>query len=176
MTFQTAIAECGPPSIPLDDSGDHRCTPRAIWQALLWAIHRDEFDLDTCTNDFATLPANTRYTGNPVDGLTAPWFGDAFTNPPFSDFTPWTRRWLGEREARSLTFLGTNDDSTEWHRAMVCGCDAWAAWRGREHFPKPSQPKGQPQYGTHLFFRGRDARVWVQRMRAQGCIAYYGHP
>jgi hypothetical protein len=52
------------------------------------------FDLDVAapTEPLPWLPALNRYTVAD-DGLTEPWFGTVWCNPPYSAPTAWCRRW-----------------------------------------------------------------------------------
>lgn len=68
---------------------DEWYTPKHIFDALGL-----EFDLDPCSPiEGSLVPAKQRYS-LPFDGLTAPWFGLVWVNPPYSKPMPWTQKWL----------------------------------------------------------------------------------
>ena len=68
---------------------DEWYTPKSIFDALGL-----EFDLDPCSpREGSVVPAKQVYA-LPFDGLTAPWFGLVWVNPPYSDPKPWVSRWL----------------------------------------------------------------------------------
>lgn len=152
--------------------GDHRCTPAVIYEAALEALGITVWDLDPASNPNSTVPAILElYEG----GLEEPWGGHVWVNPPFSDINPWVEK-VFDNEWDSLTFLGPHDLSTKWARRMTSGCNAWAAWPRRVHFPVPGQPKGSPPAGIALWYFGSKCEIWLERMRAKRCIAYPGHP
>lgn len=157
--------------------GDHRCTPPEIWIAARAAIGIKQWDLDPATNKHATVPAATRWMGRSPedDGLLLPWFGHVWLNPPFSKLGIWTQKFMQEaRRATSLTFLGPGDSSTAWWQALARGCDSWAAWPRRQHFPIPDHPKGSPPGPVHLFYIGPRSTRWRQVMTHVGCEAFPG--
>ena len=78
---------------------DERYTPSWVFDGL-----GIEFDLDPCApiDGGDCVPARCRYTAE-VDGLTQPWFGVVWCNPPFSSATAWGDRF---REHGNGVFLG----------------------------------------------------------------------
>jgi hypothetical protein len=58
------------------------------------------FDIDVCAPTdpaMRTCPADTYYTEQD-DGLTQPWTGTVWCNPPYSDPAPWIHRWADHPE------------------------------------------------------------------------------
>ena len=54
-----------------------------------------KFDLDVCAPIGGTgiVPANTHYSPED-DGLTSPWFGRVWMNPPYSKPNPWVTKFI----------------------------------------------------------------------------------
>jgi hypothetical protein len=87
------------PSPPERIDSDERFTPRWLFDAL-----GETFDLDPASpvEGGDHVPAECKYTRHD-DGLTLPWLGFVWCNPPFSNATPWAERfrahgnglWLG---------------------------------------------------------------------------------
>jgi hypothetical protein len=114
------------------------------------------FDLDPCSagadKDF--VPANTRYTKK-VGGLSNPWRGLVFMNPPFGGrrgHLPWLERFFAHANGIAIVRAYTSSD---W----------WHAWMPRAHgilFPKsktkfirPDGTRGnQPGHGIALVGMG----------------------
>lgn len=75
-----------------DHTGDERYTTR---ETLAWcklAAGVDAFDLDVAACAEATCAA--RYYDKSQNGLSLPWFGRVWCNPPYSDIEPWvTKAW-----------------------------------------------------------------------------------
>lgn len=155
--------------------GDHRCTPRRIWVAAKHAAGIERWDLDPASNRQSAIPADTAWYGESEadNGLMLDWFGNTWLNPPFSAMDVWTERSISQLENLvSLTFLGPGDSSTVWWRKWTKECHAWAAWKGRDHFPLPDQTKGGSPGPIHLFYHGPNVERWRRVMEHVGCVTY----
>jgi hypothetical protein len=68
---------------------DEWYTPKILFDQL-----QVEFDLDVASPiEQVHVPAKYKYTIND-DGLTQPWFGTVWMNPPYSKPSPWVDKWL----------------------------------------------------------------------------------
>lgn len=85
-----------------DVRGDEWYTPRAMVEAL------GEFDLDPAAPSKNHWTAKTCYTKRD-NGLTKPWAGRVFMNPPYSDIDPWIEKMTHHRNGIVLVFarMGT---------------------------------------------------------------------
>ena len=89
---------------------DERYTPRWVFDALA-----ARFDLDpAAAPGGANVPADKYYTADD-DGLSRPWVGLVWLNPPFSNMPPWVDRWLAHHNG-CLLFPWTD---SEWHRRLL---------------------------------------------------------
>lgn len=95
---------------------DVECTLPDTFGPVLSALDRCTFDTDPCTNPHALVPALVRHC-LPTDGLLAPWYGDVWCNPPYSDPAPWVERCM--LHGRFAALLITNDTSTAMWRTMI---------------------------------------------------------
>lgn len=79
-------------------TSDDYYTPPHIFDTL--AI---DFDLDVCAppGGVPWVPARRFYT-MADDGLTAPWEGRIWMNPPYSQATPWVRRFIDHAHGIAL--------------------------------------------------------------------------
>ena len=71
------------------------------------------------------------------DGLSQPWFGTVWLNPPFSDKTPWYRRLVGHverEEVERAAALGPVDPSTDWFQEWFATADTICFLDGRDWF------------------------------------------
>jgi len=89
-------------------------TKPKLWRPIKRAI--GGFDLDPAAGCEPTPIAEDRYTKED-DGLSQPWYGNVWLNPPFSDKTPWFRRlvdqyWNGDVD-RAVA-LASSDPSADW--------------------------------------------------------------
>ena len=68
-----------------------------------------EFDLDVASSNhpLVNVPTKHKYTIDD-DGLSQPWFGRIWMNPPFSKVTPWIDKWLEHGNGLCLVPLSSN--------------------------------------------------------------------
>ena len=100
-------------------TNDERYTPRWIFDAAGLT-----FDLDVCAPvapEFRTCPAR-RYLTVLDDGLTAPWAGLVWMNPPYSNITPWAARFNAHRAGLALVPAA----NSSWRGPIVKNADGIA--------------------------------------------------
>lgn len=97
---------------------DERYTPATVFTALGL-----RFDLDVCAprGGVPWIPADRIYTPED-DGLAQPWTGRVWMNPPYSDATPWVRRFIDHRHGIALV----GHAKSAWHPALWAAADAVA--------------------------------------------------
>ena len=77
------------------------------------------FDLDVCAppGGLPWVPARRHYSVA-EDGLTSPWSGLVWMNPPYSNPKPWVSKWLSHGEGVTIVPCAKADWFTEfWARA-----------------------------------------------------------
>lgn len=79
-------------------TSDDYYTPRWVFDRLGL-----RFDLDVAAppGGVEWVPADRFYTFED-NGLTAPWYGRVWMNPPYSEATPWARRFIEHRHGVAL--------------------------------------------------------------------------
>ena len=128
-------------------SSDHWSTPIEIVRKL-----EDEFgkfDLDPCCRA-ETAKAQRFYTLE-QDGLSKPWFGRVFLNPPYSKPMPWLQRAIEQTENRNceivVALLPVRTDTRWFHECVkdkssvrfIRGRIKWIGWQGTP-IPHPKDP------------------------------------
>jgi hypothetical protein len=80
-------------------TSDDYWTPKWIFDAL-----GIEFDLDVACPPSGPVhtPCKAYYTQE-TDGLSSPWFGVVFMNPPFSHASPWAHKFLDHGNGIAIT-------------------------------------------------------------------------
>lgn len=128
-------------------SSDHWSTPIEIIDQLKEEF--GEFDLDPCCRP-ETAKARSFYTPE-HDGLSRPWFGQVFLNPPYSNPMPWLRRAIEQtRNANCdlvVALLPVRTDNRWFHDCVkdkaqirfIRGRIKWIGWQGTP-IPNPKNP------------------------------------
>ena len=105
------------------------------WYTPLWIFDELglQFDLDPCQppGGIAWIPANKYFTIED-DGLTQPWLGRVWLNPPYGEATKfWLARMDRHRNGVALMFSRTD---CKWFHDYVIKADAILFLRGRIRF------------------------------------------
>ena len=97
---------------------DDYYTPKHIFDALGL-----RFDLDVCAppGGVPWIPADRHYTRED-DGLSQPWTGRVWMNPPYSQATPWVRRFIEHRHGIALV----GHAKSNWHPELWAAADGCA--------------------------------------------------
>lgn len=97
---------------------DDYYTPREVFDAL-----RLTFDLDVCAppGGVPWLPA-ARYFTKADDGLSQPWEGRVWMNPPYSEATAWVERFI--RHANGIALVP--QAKSAWHNRLWAAADGVA--------------------------------------------------
>ena len=146
------------------DEVDDRWTPPSLFKDV--ASRFGPFDLDAAASHENALCA--RYFTREDDGLTQPWHGTVWCNPPYSACAEWVEKawaeWSSGRARRVVMLLPANrTDLAWWHRWIEPHRDGVGPLRvvflpGRIRFGRPGQPtpaKGdRPPFGLCLIVWG----------------------
>ena len=143
-------------------------TPKHIIKLAVAAL--GEIDLDPCSNSHKVpnVPAKTHYTKDD-DGLSRPWFGKVYLNPPYGDVIPdWIEKLVqsyegGEVEAAIALLPGRID--TQWfqplYEYLICHV------RGRLQFVGSDNSAPFPSVVVYL---GTDEQRFVEVFAELGPI------
>ena len=97
-------------------------TPQDLLASILAAASRSEFDLDPCSpSSDGPVPALVRWT-EADDGLSRPWSGLIFVNPPYSRALPhWVAKCAAEADGGAVVvaLVPSRTDTRWWHDHVV---------------------------------------------------------
>ena len=118
--------------------GDTWLTPRQILDNL------GAFDLDPCAAESNPQWAAPRYFTREVDGLSQPWVGRVWCNPPFSDTRPWIEAHAKHR--LGILLVAASIESRIWRDVVWSHAKAVLLLFGRTRFCRPdgSATNGRP--------------------------------
>ncbi|KXS55591.1 MAG: bacteriophage DNA methylase [Marinobacter sp. T13-3] len=158
-----AFREARPPA------GGHKSVE---WYTPKWIF--DElgitFDLDPSSpHDYETfVPCDERYTVFD-DGLSKPWFGRVWLNPPFGpDVGFWVRRMIDHGNGIALVFSRTD---AAWCQEAMQSASAILFLAGRVEFVpghENQHKKSRSGAGTVLFAFGDECAVALERLSRHG--------
>ena len=128
-----------------------------------------KFDLDPCHPEkpLSWVPAETTYNIND-DGLTKPWFGRVWLNPPYGKHTPqWLEKMSQHRNGIALVFARTD---CRWFHDYVADADAILFMKGRVKFVDGLGVSGGggAGSGSMLVAWGDDCVTALKGMQDQG--------
>lgn len=131
---------------------DEWATPSSLIRPLSDAV--GGFDLDPASGAEDIPHADQTYTAQ-EDGLTQPWFGKVFCNPPFSEKSEWLKKAVDETEngdAELVVMVLPVDTSTEWfHNYVTKSVAVCFMGPGRVDFDRRDKAGGkQPNFAIML--------------------------
>ncbi|HEY1441430.1 MAG TPA: DNA N-6-adenine-methyltransferase [Mycobacterium sp.] len=142
---------------------DEWYTPRWIFRAL-----DVMFDLDVCAPadpELRSVPARRYYTAA-EDGLTQPWDGYVWMNPPYSRAAPWVDRWVAHGYGMALL---PALPEVQWRGVLLGAADAMALLA--VNFTRPSGREARLLWPCILAAVGPDAARHVAAVAAADLYA-----
>lgn len=134
--------------MPRAKRDDWRTPEEAL--ALVREVFGGEIHLDPCA---APWPheriADTNWCDRgefPEDGLTTPWSGQTFVNPPFGALRRWVERCVDQHRANGaeiILLIPARTDTRAWHE-HVATASSVCLWRGRLTFVGAPAPAPFP--------------------------------
>ena len=135
-----------------------------------------DIDLDPASNDIAQQQVcAVNYFTSEDDGLTRPWHGRIFMNPPFSypEIERFIDKLLEELTAGRVTeaiALTNNFSDTAWFHKAALAAAALCFTKGRVPFETPEGERGQPTQGQTFFYFGPRLDCFRAAFADQGLI------
>lgn len=138
------------------------------------------FDLDPASSDDAqaTVQASAHFTVED-DGLTKPWHGRIWLNPPYSQpaISQFVEKLVAEYQAGHVTeaiLLTHNYTDTSWFHAAASTCSAICFTRGRIAFLSPTGEKAAPTQGQAFAYFGENVEAFRQHFAVLGLVLVGG--
>lgn len=156
--------------------GSHQSARRVTddWLTPPWILDAlGPFDLDPCCPD--SMPwrtADTMLTIND-DGLSTPWSGTVWCNPPYSDVTPWLERMAAHGDGIALVFARTEIAAWRDHVWTADPQPSILFIVGRLHFHRPNGERAAANAGapSALIAYGSAAQSRLHRAYANRLVA-----
>lgn len=107
------------------------------------------FDLDPCSPTTGPSPSSTaaKHLTALDDGLTAPWEGSVWCNPPYSDIAPWMAKMAAHGNGIALVFART--ETAWWFDSVWPHASRLLFLKGRLTFWRPYDPMAETDDERH---------------------------
>lgn len=124
------------------------------------------FHLDVAAPDepVSWIPARRSYTVAD-DGLTQPWYGVVWCNPPYSSPTAWCKRWA--EHADGLILLRADLSTSGPHAAVNAASSVYVPKRRLQFVSALGHPSGAVNFSTVILGRGMTADAALGRLSAK---------
>ena len=125
-----------------------------------------EFDLDVASpaEPPPWIPAKRAFTVAD-DGLTMPWVGVVWCNPPYSNPAPWCRKWA-EHEPGGCILLRADLSTSGIHAALSTSSTIYAPAKRLQFVNGSGGPTGSVAFSTVILGRGAVADAGLHRLAA----------
>ena len=140
------------------DGNDEWYTPAGVVGAARAVMGRIDLDPASTSEANETVKAKTIYTVED-DGLTKPWRGRVFLNPPFSAqlkraFCDRLRESVASGDVKQAVLVTPIDISPQWGDVIRTGASAVALAVGSTPFYGPRGERGGPGFGHMVSYYG----------------------
>jgi phage N-6-adenine-methyltransferase len=132
-------------------------------------------DLDPASSDAAQEVVQASvFFGKEFNGLTQPWFGRVFLNPPYSaglvrDFITKAVFEYDEGRIEAAIILVNNATDTDWFQLALSRFPACFT-DGRVKFWSPESDKACPRQGQTFFYLGADSDMFLKLFSKFGVV------
>ncbi|NEP51585.1 MAG: hypothetical protein F6K65_23390 [Moorea sp. SIO3C2] len=142
-------------SVQTSSGNNEHYTPQKVINAAIATL--GVIDLDPCSNPgVPNVPASAHFTKE-MDGLSRPWYGRVYMNPPYSCTKKWVKKLIHEHNCghihSAIALLKATPD-TEWYQLM----DRYPSchWNGRLSFLNPDNNGSVAPFASAVFYIGKD--------------------
>lgn len=153
-------------TLPHAATTDDWYTPAWIFEAM-----GETFDLDVCTppGGVPWIPAKAFYTPDD-DGLSQPWTGFVWCNPPFSGVKPWCLKWCQHWDG---IIVLRSDFSSSGISAVFRSASSMFVPQGRLNFVDgqgSTRERDSVNFSSVLFGAGDRADAALARLSDRGVV------
>lgn len=174
-TGRTAeVEERVKPHVAHNSGNNEWYTPRDYIEAARKAL--GSIDLDPASSAKANeVVQATRFYTIDDDGLTQPWTGNVWMNPPYSSdlvgrFAERLIQAWRAQEINAAVVLVNNATETAWFQALAAAASAVCFPRGRVRFWNPAGTQGAPLQGQSLLYIGDEPWRFIDAFSTYGFL------
>ena len=135
------------------DADDEHYTPKWLVDAARSAMGGIDLDPASCELANQTVQA-ARFYSKVEDGLSRPWRGTVWLNPPFSNQRAWIEKGVAEFEAGNLEQIAILFQNTHFYTVQSQVVSALFLSSERIKFGRPNGEETSPAYGASVLYLG----------------------
>lgn len=152
----SAISAAKKPYIVNNSRNDQWFTPQRYVESARKVMGSIDLDPASCAEANITVRA-THFYSEEDDGLSQPWAGNVWLNPPYSMVRLFISKLLESDEVGQAIVLVNNATETGWCRDLASHASACVFHTGRLPFTKPgSNETSAPMQGQIFFYLGNN--------------------
>ena len=163
---------------PWDDLQSHGLTdgdyytPREMIEAARMAMGSIDLDPSSCKAANMNVVKASRFYGVNEDGLSQPWAGNVWLNPPFGQWDLWTNKTLGElpNVNQICFFITANAATQKCVHPLIRRADASFIPNGRYSCWGPKSSTARE--GNFIFYIGNEKRRFAEAFSRYGATFY----
>lgn len=167
------IANGKPESLHISDDSYEWFTPSEYIEAARAVMGSIDTDPASCIEANKVVQAGTFYTVA-EDGLSLPWRGNVFCNPPYN--MPWIQRFIdkaiaeyGAGNVGQAIVLTNNSTDTGWFHSLLSRCPVCLT-RGRVRFWGADGDTLATRQGQAIFYLGPRAEAFTKEFSVFGAV------
>jgi len=135
-------------------------TPRYVLEAL------GKFDLDPCAASNRPWPTAKNHYTVEDDGLSRPWTGRVWCNPPFGEGPVWIERLA--QHGNGIALVGARVDTIWFHKLVWNSADGVFFKKGRIHFYQENGKLGNnPPFPPCLVAYGQSNAAVLRNLKTE---------
>jgi len=162
------------PHVAHNSGNNEWYTPGEILEAARDVLGEIDLDPASCAAANEVVRAKTYYTIED-DGLTQPWHGRVWMNPPYGRglvdrFVTRLCECIETGDVTEAIVLVNNATETKWAQALLNVAAAVCFPSGRIRFWNPDKENASPLQGQALFYVGPNPGVFAARFRPLGKV------
>jgi DNA N-6-adenine-methyltransferase (Dam) len=157
---------------------DEWFTPRDVIKAARATLGAIDIDPASHPHPQSWIRARTFYT-KADDGLSRPWKGRVFLNPPYSRdlLGRFVAKLLAELKAGNVSaavLLTNTSSASAWYHDALAACSALCTPRGRVRFERTDEVRTSPRHDSTLFYFGKDVAAFRAAFEPLGAVMVTG--
>ena len=162
-----AISDNRKPYIVNNSGNGDWYTPSCYTESARTVMGSITLDPASCAAANETVKADAYYSIE-EDGLSQPWYGNVWLNPPYNLISKFVSKLLESNDVQQAIILVNNASETQWFQTLMGKASAMVFHLGRLRFQRPTGERSAPMQGQVFFYIGNDSGNFLSEFRKYG--------